>query len=95
MADAHPNRGGQSIYTDANQAGRNRTDGPIPESQYCRCSRCGQIFNKVKFPKGWGEGNVQPSSQLNAHVSEGATTITVDSTAGFPSSGYIYIYETR
>jgi hypothetical protein len=51
-------------------------------------------MNTARHPKGRGEGNSQPYTTLYGAVLKGATTVIVDSTTGFPTSGYIYIYDT-
>jgi hypothetical protein len=93
MSDLHPDKFGQSVEADVTRYGRNNNDGTYPEDMYIKCKKCGFIMNKARHSKGWGEGNAQPNTLLNGAVLVDATTITVDSTTGFPSSGYIYIYD--
>lgn len=94
MGDLHPDRFGSPIPNTTTTTGRNRNDGAYPESSYLKCKKCGFVMNSVRHPKGRGEGNSQPYTQLNGALTAGDTTINVDSTTGFPSSGYIYIYDT-
>ena len=97
--DLHPDRYGYPIPNDVTTAGRNRNDGTPPESSYVRCKKCGFTMSTQQFPKGRGEGNAQVYTQLNGAVTAGDATITVDSTAGFPTpvvgtASYFYIYDT-
>lgn len=89
----HPDRGGGPIAYDL-QTGANADEAVYPESAWIRCKKCRQILNRKRHPKGWEEGNTQASTQLNGAVTAGDVTITVDSTTGFDSSGYVYIYDT-
>lgn len=97
MSDLHPDKYGQPIDSDVTTGGRNRNDGTPPESSYIRCKKCGFPMSKIRNPKGWGEGNTRVSTQLNGAVTLGLTTITVDSTAGFPtpSTGSISAFSSK
>ena len=66
------------------------------DDRYVRCNNCNFICHldrDITAPDGShvGEGNIRPNTQLNGAVLADATTITVDSTAGFttPSTGSI------
>jgi len=83
--DQHPDKYGYMIDNDVETYGRNNNDGVYPENSYIRCKKCGWPIFTTRHPKGRGEGNTQPSTQLNGAVLVGATTITVDSTTGFPT----------
>ena len=80
--------------------GRNHDLGSWRDDRYVACGRCNftahldrDVRSNVDGDR-YGDGLTQPSTQLNGAVTAGDTTITVDSTSGFSSSGYIYIYDT-
>lgn len=94
MRELHPRRQRPQIRNEAVTTGINHDQVTYPESGYIRCSRCGQVLNKHRHPQGTGDGVTQVETQLNGAVLVNATSITVDSTTGFDSSGYVYIYDT-
>lgn len=90
----HPDLGYQAVDYDSTGHGLNADDSNYPESGYIKCRKCGFTFNKHRWLKGHEEGNTQHETQLNGAVTVGDAIINVDSTVGFASSGYIYIYDT-
>jgi uncharacterized C2H2 Zn-finger protein len=89
---------GEPIRSDTIKYGANAENVKYADNRYVRCSRCGYICHSDRDHSeplgshaGWG--TVQPNTTLNGTVSVGATTINVVSTTGFPSTGYIYIYD--
>jgi hypothetical protein len=91
---AHPSLGARPIHNESVTKGMNAEYPAHPESGFMRCNKCGFPLNRHAHPKGWGDGISQPSTTLDGGVNKGDTTITVASTTGFPSSGYLFIYET-
>ncbi len=94
--DQHPDRGSISIASDAVEQGWNDESATYSDRRYVRCSKCGFICHLDRDTRSTdgsrlGIGSTQPSTQLNGAVTAAATTITVDSTTGFPtpSSGSI------
>jgi hypothetical protein len=84
------------MNSDAIHYGKNPDLGTYRDDHYVRCARCGFICNTDRDLKGTGMmgwGTTQPNTLLNGAVLAAATTITVDSTTGFTSTGYIYIYD--
>ena len=87
------------VYSDAVHHGRNFDLGAYKDDRYVRCNNCGfmcQLDRDKTAPKGsrLGDGIKQPETQLNGAVTTADTTITVDDASSFPSSGYIYIFDT-
>jgi hypothetical protein len=86
------------MRSDAVRYGRNRDKGTWDDSRYTRCAFCRFIGHMDR--NSWEDNNVSstsmvhPYTQLNGAVLAGAASVTVDSTSGFSSSGYIYIYDT-
>jgi len=78
--------------------GRNFDNTAYADDRYVRCRQCGFMCHLDRDLRGSGregDGVYRPDTLLNGAVSIGDTTITVDSTDGFPSSGSAYIYETN
>lgn len=89
----------RSISSDGVEHGRNAENVPYRDRNYVRCSRCGFICNTDRddlFSEGSkvGWGMTQPRTTIDGIVSTGCQTIPVVSTAGFPSSGTIYVHNT-
>lgn len=77
--------------------GRNRSRRPYSDSNYYRCWNCGFICQSDRDAYSYegertGDGLKLPDTEVASAISVGDSTITVNSTTGFPSSGYIYIY---
>jgi len=89
---------GRRIDSKGVHFGRNRDLGTYNDDRYLHCSNCHFICHLDRnrpgdedSRQGWGIS--QPSSTLSASVAVTDTTISVASTTGFSSSGYIYIYD--
>jgi hypothetical protein len=83
------------IDSDAIKFGRNAEHAAHADDRYTRCARCGFMchLDRDIHPKGKaGWGLQQPSTALATAITVGDTIVTVDSTTGFASSGYIYVY---
>jgi len=80
----------RNIPSDAVNHGRNRDLATHRDNRYVRCWNCGLINNldrETHSPRGShkGDGFTFPETQLNAAVTAGDATITVDATSGFPT----------
>jgi len=94
--EVHPDRGVIHVDSDAVNQGWNAENATYSDDRYVKCSKCGFTCHLDKdrrstYGSRLGIGTVQPSTQLNGALTAGGTTVTVDSTTGFPtpSSGSI------
>ena len=53
--EVHPDKGSGPINNDQVRSGRNADQG-LPESGFLKCKKCGYTMNKLRHPKGWGDG---------------------------------------
>ena len=88
------------IRSNAVKTGRNFDNTAYADDRYIRCKQCGfmcHLDRDMKAPDGSrvGDGVAQADTNLSKVVAIDDTTISVDSTTGFASSGSAYIYETN
>lgn len=79
----------REIHSTSVTTGQN-AEHPTWPDRYVRCGNCGYICNLVRDIRNSegsrkGDGFVRPETQLDGAVSAGDATITVDSTADFPT----------
>lgn len=92
MKDLHPSPSvGKSLKTESYRM--QKAHEVWPEVHFVRCRFCGFICNLSRDSRGDGIGTEQHTTEIASSVSVGATTLTVDSTAGFDSSGSAQIYD--
>jgi len=88
------------VQSKAVNYGRNLDNTVYSDDKYVRCRQCGfmcHLDRDMKAPDGSmiGDGIAQGDTLLSSAVAVGDTTVSVDSTTGFASSGSAYIYETN
>ena len=86
----------REIYSSDVRTGRNASLTTYRD-RYVRCWNCDYVCNLDRDDRSHegardGDGITTPTTTLDGAVATTDTTITVDSTTGFSSSGYIYIY---
>jgi hypothetical protein len=91
---------GEPIRSDSITWGENAEHPTYSDHHYVRCGHCGFVCNTDRDVvdrdgSRAGDGYSRYYTQLSVAVAIGDTTINVDSTTGFPTTGTAYIHATN